>query len=90
MKPVKKIKNLKMSKALKVRHRARIQEKINNEADFIYCKKYKNSLAEMLKKHPDGIPDNIISKILRLKPNQLSIIFSKILTKLREGLKIQD
>ncbi len=90
MNPTKKIKNLKISKALKVRHKARIQEKINNDPDYIYCKKYKNSIAEILKKHPNGIPDNIISKVLRLKPNQLSIIFSKILTKLRDGLETQD
>lgn len=86
MKIAKKIKNLKISKALKNSHKARVLEKINSDPDYIYCKKYNNSISEILKKHPNGIPDNIISKVLRLKPNQLSIIFSKILAKLKEGL----
>lgn len=86
MSKTKRIKNLKISKALKQRHKAKVQEKINTEPDFVYSKKFNHSMLEMLQKYPDGVPDNVIMKVLKLKPNQFQILFSKILTKLRETL----
>lgn len=90
MKKPKEIKNHKISKALKLRHKARIQEKINTDLDYIYSKKFNNSLAEIIKKYPDGVPDNIIAKVLKIKTSQFNTIFNKILSKLRDSLKGKD
>jgi hypothetical protein len=90
MKKQKEIKNRKISKALKIRHKARIQEKINTDPDFIYSKKFNNSLAEIIKKYPNGVPDNLIAKVLKLKTSQYNNIFNKILSKLRDSLKAKD
>ena len=86
MNKTRKIKNLKISKALKQRHKARIQDKINTESDFIYSKKFNNSLLEIIEKYPNGVPDNVIIKVLKLKTAQFNTMFSKILAKLRENL----
>jgi hypothetical protein len=87
MKKIKEIKNRKISKALKLRHKARIQDKINTDPDFIYSKKFNNSLAEIIARYPDGVPDNVIAKVLKLKTSQFNTIFNKILSKLRDSLK---
>lgn len=86
MKKTKRIKNPKISKALKQRHKARIQDKINTEPDFIYSKKFNNSLLQILEKYPNGVPDNVIVKVLKLKTAQFNTLFSKILAKLRGDL----
>ncbi len=87
MKTVKETKNPKISKALKNRHKARVQEKLNTDPDYIYSKKFSNSLTAIIEKYPDGVPDTIIAKVLKIKPTQFNIVFDRILEKLKENLK---
>ncbi len=81
----KRIKNHKISKALKARHRAIVQEKILSDPDYVHSPKHNNSLATLIERYPNGAPDSVIAKILRIKPDQVKTIFEKILTKLKES-----
>jgi hypothetical protein len=77
--------NPKISKALKARHKAASQEKIATDPDYICAPKHNNSLATLIERYPNGAPDSVIARVLRIKPEQVKAIFEKILTKLKES-----
>ena len=64
-----------------------IQKKIMEDEDFIYCPRLGNSLSKLIDKHPDGIEDERIEKVLLLTPKELETAYQSALTKLRKAVK---
>ena len=61
-------------------------ELISTFPDFINLPKYNNSLAAFIKDHPDGTSDTVICKALCLTQEELDILLSNAIMKLRESV----
>ena len=73
-----------------------IQQKLQNDPDFIFSSKYNNSIEQIIEKHPlekypDGVPDKIIAKVLVLEsPEEVESIYQGIVRKLRKKMSLED
>jgi hypothetical protein len=63
-----------------------LKKKIMEDEDFIYCPRLGNSLSKLIEKHPEGIDDDRIQKVLLITPKELEAIYQAAIQKLREGL----
>ncbi|HLD91636.1 MAG TPA: hypothetical protein VI911_11615 [Patescibacteria group bacterium] len=66
----------------------KIQDKIEQERDFIYCPRLNNSLKIFMDSYPDGVEDDRIAKVLLLENNEVDNIFMAAIRKIRKKLKI--
>jgi hypothetical protein len=64
-----------------------IKKKIVEDEDFIYCPRLGNSLSKLIEKHPDGVDDERIQKLLLMSAKELEAIYQSALQKLRNALK---
>jgi hypothetical protein len=64
-----------------------IKKKIVEDEDFIYCPRLGNSLNKLIEKHPDGVDDERIQKLLLMSAKELEAIYQSALQKLRNALK---
>lgn len=64
-----------------------IKKKIMEDDDFIYCPRLGNSLNKLIEKHPDGIDDERIQKVLLMTAKELESIYNSAIQKLRDALK---
>jgi hypothetical protein len=62
------------------------KSKINLDEDFIDCTRFKNSVKKLIEKHPDGVDDETICKVLCITQEELSSLFSDALIKIRKEL----
>jgi len=65
------------------------KEKILKDEDFIYCPRLGNSLKNLLNKHPDGIDEERIAKVLLMSKDEVDKIFEKSLKKIRNHMGIE-
>jgi hypothetical protein len=65
-----------------------IKKRVENEEDFIYCIQLNHSITSLVNKHPDGVDDKRIAKLLLITPQQVKEIFERALKKIRATLKI--
>lgn len=61
-----------------------LRKKIMEDPDFIYCPRLGNSLSKLLDKHPDGIEDDRIEKVLLMSKKEIEKTYESALEKLRE------
>lgn len=45
--------------------------RIENEKDFVLSKKHSNSLKRLVDSYPNGVPDNVICRVLQITPEDL-------------------
>jgi hypothetical protein len=64
-----------------------IKKKIMEDEDFIYCPRLGNSLSKLIDKHPDGIDDERIEKVLLMTTKELEATYQSALAKLRKAVK---
>ena len=64
-----------------------LKKKIAEDADFIYCPRLGNSLSKLLDKHPEGIDDERIQKILLMTEKEVEATYQSALEKLRKLIK---
>ena len=62
-----------------------LKEKILQDEDFIYCPRLGNSVEQLLKKNPDGIDEERMSKVLLLTEDEISDIYNKALKKIKDS-----
>lgn len=60
--------------------------RIDSELDFIDSPKHNNSLKVLIAEYPNGVPDHIIRKVLRLPQNEVDSLYNSAILKLRESL----
>lgn len=65
-----------------------IQDKIDNEEDFIDYPRFNNSIKKLLVKHPMGVKTETISKALNLSPEEVESTFQSAIQKLKKIMKI--
>ena len=61
------------------------KKKIAEDDDFIYCPRLGNSLKQLIDRHPEGIDDERIQKVLLLSSKELEEIYQNAIKKLREA-----
>lgn len=66
-----------------------IKKRIQSEEDFIYCPRLGNSLKTLIDKHPDGVEDKRIAKVLLMSEEEVQSIFTSALIKIRKALRIE-
>lgn len=64
-----------------------LRKKIMEDPDFIYCPRLGNSLSKLVNKHPDGIDDERIEKVLLMTNKEIDVIYQAALEKLRTFVK---
>ena len=69
-----------------------LKEKIGKDEDFIYCPRLSNSLKKFIEKHPDGVSEDRICKVLLMEKEELDKIFNTAIKKIRDymGLKGEE
>jgi hypothetical protein len=69
-----------------MKDRALIKKRIIEDEDFIYCPRLCNSLKKMVDKHPNGVEDGKIQKVLMLSLEEVVEHYNNALIKLRKIL----
>ncbi len=64
-----------------------VKQKINNEPDFIFLKRFDFSLKNLLDRYPDGVPNRIIAQALQMTEVEVEDLYQKVLVKLRERIR---
>lgn len=64
-----------------------LKKKIFEDPDFVYCPRLGNSLSKLMDKHPDGIDDERIQKVLLMSAKEVENTYNSALEKLRKILK---
>lgn len=64
-----------------------LKKKIMEDPDFVYCPRLGNSLEKLIDKHPDGIDDERIQKVLLMTPKEIEATYNSAIEKLRKVLK---
>lgn len=62
------------------------KDKIFSDPDFIHSPKHDNSLAKLIKKYDEGIPDKRIVRVLMITQEELEKIYKGAVEKLRKTL----
>lgn len=64
--------------------------KIETDADFIYCKRFNNSLEQCLDRYPDGAPEKVIAQSLMMTEEEVRDVTEATVQKLRKIMKVDD
>lgn len=64
-----------------------LKKKIMEDPDFIYCPRLGNSLRKLVDKHPDGIDEERIEKVLLMSTKEVEATYLSALEKLRKVMK---
>lgn len=64
-----------------------LRKKIIEDPDFIYCPRLGNSLAKLMDKHPDGIENDRIEKVLLMTAKEVESTYNAAIEKLRKQMK---
>lgn len=64
------------------------RERIANDPDFIFLKRFDFSLKNLVEKHPAGVSDRVIAAALMVTEDDVADIYESIITKLRDILKV--
>lgn len=59
------------------------REKVRNDPEFVFAKRYENSISKLENRYPDGAPDNVIANALMISEEQVELEFGKVVVKLR-------
>lgn len=65
------------------------KKRLIDDRDFVYSKKFKYSLKNILRKYPDGVPLKIISQVLLMSEDELSDLEETIVLKIRQKLNVK-
>ncbi len=66
------------------------QPKTETDPDYILIKRFDYSLAELLKKHPEGVEDRVIAEALGLSEEQVEQLYQSAVVKLRNSMKVKS
>lgn len=61
--------------------------RIQTDRDFVLSKKHNNSLKQLLKDYPGGVPDKVICKVLQISQEELTRLYECAIVNLKVTLK---
>ena len=64
--------------------------KIVRDEDYVNLKRFGYSLKELMKRYPDGCPNNIIASALMMTESELENVWQGIVHQLREQIHIKE
>lgn len=64
--------------------------RIDTDPDFVDSPKHNNSLRTLIADHPNGAPDHVIRRVLRLSQEEVEAVYLRAILKLRENLRDDD
>ena len=65
------------------------RQKLSNEPDFIYSKRFEFSLKKLLERYPEGAPTKVIAQSLMVTEDELQELEASIIIKIRQGLQVE-
>ena len=63
-----------------------IQKRIKEDEDFIRSPKFFNSLRKFMLKNPDGVENNVISRLLGMTEEEIQKVYAEAVQELREEM----
>ena len=66
------------------------KKKIETDPDFIYCKRFDNSLEKCIERYPDGAPDKVIAQSLMMTEEEVKDVTEATVEKLRKIMKVEN
>jgi hypothetical protein len=60
--------------------------RIDTDEDFIVAPGYNNSISKLIENYPNGVPDYIICRVLKITPDKLKETYKRAILKLKEAL----
>jgi hypothetical protein len=57
---------------------------LETEPDYIYFKRFYNSIRNLEKRYADGCPDHVIAKAFGITEEELEVKYAEIITRLRK------
>ena len=63
-----------------------IRNRLESEEDFINHPKFENSIRKFLIRHPDGVDNAAIARVLMTTEEDVEALFESALAKLREAM----
>lgn len=67
-----------------------IRQKIEEDVDYIYSKRFDYSLAKLLERYPEGAPTKVIAQSLLMTEEEVEVLFEGVIQKLRTIMKVED
>lgn len=65
------------------------KSRVADELDFVYLKRFDFSLANLVERHPTGVPDRIIAAALMVTEDDVRDMYEEIVLKLRRTMKVE-
>ena len=65
-------------------------EKLHNQLDYIALKRYDFSLAKLMIRYPDGVPDHVIADALSIEESEIDALYKDIVKKLQSNLGVDN
>ena len=67
-----------------------IQSRIETDPDFVNVKRFDYSLAKLLERYEDGVPNKVIAQALCMTEEEAEELFQATLDKVRQMMKIEE
>lgn len=64
------------------------KKKIDTDPDFIFSKRFNNSLKKCLERFPEGAPNKVIAQCLIVTEDEVELIHTQVIEKLRKIMKV--
>lgn len=64
------------------------RSRIAHDEDFIYSKRFSYSLALLLERYPDGVPDRVLAAALMITEDDIEAHYQRIVRTLRTAMGI--
>jgi len=61
--------------------------RIESDKDFVFSKKFNNSMKLLIKNYPNGVPDKVICKVLQISLDDFKKLYNNAISKLRDSVK---
>lgn len=65
-------------------------DRLDTDRDYILLKRFDYSLEKLLRRYPDGAPDEVIAQALGIKPEEVEEIYQNLVLKIRAGLQASE
>jgi hypothetical protein len=65
------------------------KQRVSSDPDFVYLKRFDFSLARLLERHPEGVPDRVIAAALMVTEEDVDDLYAEIVAKLRAAMKVE-
>lgn len=65
------------------------KKKIDSDPNFIYNKRFDNSLEKCIDRYPDGAPDKVIAQSLLMSEEEVADTYLAVIEKLKNTMKVE-